>query len=68
MMDYYRLWMSPQKSDHFDGTMFFNPTGAATQPFSAVPRMMLEPRTPWPAHVDEPLRRPPDLRRRARPS
>jgi L-ascorbate metabolism protein UlaG (beta-lactamase superfamily) len=39
-------------SDHFDGTRFFNPTGRAGQPFSQVPRMLSEPRTPWPRHVD----------------
>jgi hypothetical protein len=43
-------------SDHFDGTHFFNPTGPAAQPFSAVPRMLLERRTPWPARVDDPPR------------
>ena len=48
-------------SDHFDGRRFVNPTGTAGQPFSAVPRMLLEPRTPWPARVDEPPRRPPAL-------
>ncbi len=48
-------------SDHFDGRRFVNPTGSAGQPFSAVPRMLLEPRTPWPARVDEPPRRPPAL-------
>src|SRR2546428_10685840 len=48
-----------EKSDHFDGRRFVNPTGPAGQPFSAVPRMLLEPRTPWPAHVDDPTRRPP---------
>ena len=29
------------------------------QPFSAVPRLLLEHRTPWPARIDEPPRRPP---------
>jgi L-ascorbate metabolism protein UlaG (beta-lactamase superfamily) len=48
-------------SDHFDGRRFFNPTPPAQQPFSAVPRMLLEKRTPWPAHVDVPLRKPPAL-------
>src|SRR5438034_4546816 len=48
-------------SDHFDGRRFFNPTGMALQPFTAVPRMLLERRTPWPAHVDDPPCRPPDL-------
>src|SRR5438094_443534 len=42
-----------EKSDHFDGRRFVNPSGTAGQPFSAVPRMLLEPRTPWPARVDE---------------
>jgi L-ascorbate metabolism protein UlaG (beta-lactamase superfamily) len=50
-----------EKTDHFDGRRFVNPTGTAGQPFSAVPRMLLEPRTPWPARVDEPPRRPPGL-------
>ena len=53
--------MTFEKSDHFDGKRFTNPTGAAGQPFSAVPRMLLEPRTPWPAHVDDPPKRPPGL-------
>jgi L-ascorbate metabolism protein UlaG (beta-lactamase superfamily) len=51
--------MTLEKSDHFDGRRFFNPTGAAAQPLSAVPRMLLEPRTRWPARVDQPPRRPP---------
>ena len=42
----------PPRSDHFDGRRFFNPTGPALQPFSAVPRMLLDRRTPWPRHVD----------------
>jgi L-ascorbate metabolism protein UlaG (beta-lactamase superfamily) len=50
--------MTPEKSDHFDGTRFFNPSGLAPQPFSAVPRMLREPRTPWPARIDEPPQRP----------
>src|SRR5438876_920068 len=49
------------QSDHFDGRRFVNPTGTAGQPFSAIPRMLLEPRTPWPARIDEPPRRPPAL-------
>ena len=39
-------------SDHFDGQRFFNPTGLAAQPFSAVPRMLLERRTAWPARIE----------------
>jgi L-ascorbate metabolism protein UlaG (beta-lactamase superfamily) len=50
-----------EKSDHFDGRRFVNPTGVAGQPLSAVPRMLLEPRTRWPARVDEPPRRLPAL-------
>jgi L-ascorbate metabolism protein UlaG (beta-lactamase superfamily) len=46
-------------SDHFDGRRFANPTGPVPQPFTAVPRMLREPKTPWPARVDQPARRPP---------
>src|SRR5437899_1596172 len=53
--------MTPPKSDHFDGWRFVNPGGEAGQPFSAVPRMLLERRTPWPARIDDPLHRPPPL-------
>ena len=35
--------------------------GPAQQPFSAVPRMLLERRTPWPARVDAPPQQPPAL-------
>src|SRR5205814_770433 len=45
----------------FDGKRFVNPSGSAGQPFSAVPRMLLEPRTPWPVRIDEAPRRPPEL-------
>src|SRR5258707_3648455 len=50
--------MTIEQSDHFDGRRFFNPATAAAQPFSAVPRMLLEPRARWPAHIDEPAQRP----------
>ena len=50
-----------EKSDHFDGRRFFNPTGPMPQPFSALPRLLREPRSPWPARVDEPPRRPAPL-------
>jgi L-ascorbate metabolism protein UlaG (beta-lactamase superfamily) len=53
--------MTPPKSEHFDGRRFINPTGSAGQPFSAVPRMLLERRTPWPTRVDVPARRPSGL-------
>jgi len=45
-------------SDHCDGQRFFNPTGPTPQPFTAVPRMLLERRTPWPVRIDEPPRLP----------
>ena len=48
-------------SDHFDGRRFVNPTGPASQPFAAVPRMLREPRTRWPARIDEPPQRPAPL-------
>jgi L-ascorbate metabolism protein UlaG (beta-lactamase superfamily) len=48
-------------SDHFDGARFINPSGAAGQPFSAVPKMLREPRTRWPARVDIQTRQPPGL-------
>jgi L-ascorbate metabolism protein UlaG (beta-lactamase superfamily) len=48
-------------SDHFDGIRFFNPTGIQARPFSAVPRMLLERRTPWPTRVDEVQSAPPAL-------
>ena len=53
--------MTQEKSDHFDGRRFVNPAGAAGQPFSAVARMLLEPRTRWPARIHEPSQRPPVL-------
>jgi L-ascorbate metabolism protein UlaG (beta-lactamase superfamily) len=48
-------------SDHFDGRRFRNPSGLEAPPFSAVPRMLFEPRAPWPAQIDQPPQRPPDL-------
>jgi L-ascorbate metabolism protein UlaG (beta-lactamase superfamily) len=53
--------MRREKSDHFDGKRFVNPGGMAAPPFSAVPRMLREPRTPWPARIVDPPRRPPPL-------
>ncbi len=44
--------------DHFDGRRFFNPTGSQPQPFTAVPRMLLEPRAKWPARINEPTKQP----------
>ena len=49
------------RSDHFDGRRFVNPTGTTGQPWTAAPRMLVERRTPWPAHVDVPPQRPPSL-------
>jgi L-ascorbate metabolism protein UlaG (beta-lactamase superfamily) len=48
-------------SDHFDGRRFFNPRSSAPLPFSAVPKMLSEPRTPWPQHLDVDVRVPPAL-------
>ena len=53
--------MRPEKTDHFDGRRFFNPTGAPVQPFSAVPRLLVEPRARWPARLDLLPQRPPAL-------
>jgi len=53
--------MTREKSDHFDRGRFFNPAGSATQPLTAVLRMLLEPRTAWPRRVDVPLQRPPGV-------
>jgi L-ascorbate metabolism protein UlaG (beta-lactamase superfamily) len=53
--------VTAKKGDHFDGRRFVNPTGDAGQPFSAVPRMLLERRTPWPAHIEGTSQRPPEL-------
>jgi len=50
--------MTSAKSDHFNGRQFVNLTGAAGQPFSAVPRMLRTPRAAWPAHVDVVPQRP----------
>jgi L-ascorbate metabolism protein UlaG (beta-lactamase superfamily) len=48
-------------SDHFDGKRFVNPSGSGGQPFSAVPRLLLEPRTRWPRHVPVSPQLPPPL-------
>jgi L-ascorbate metabolism protein UlaG (beta-lactamase superfamily) len=48
-------------SDHFDGQRFRNPGGRPAQPFTALPRLLLERRTRWPPHIAEPSRRPPPL-------
>ena len=53
--------MRRPKSDHFDGRRFFNPGGPVPQPLTAVPRMMREPRTPWPARVEVVPSLPPPL-------
>ena len=51
----------PGRSDHFDGRRFLNPGGLAQQRMSQVPRMLREPRLPWPARVDQATHRPPAL-------
>jgi len=50
--------MAP-RNDHFDGQRFFNPTGPALQPLSAVPRMLLTRRARWPSYVPVVPRQPP---------
>ena len=45
--------------DHFDGRRFFNPSGAALQPFTALPRLLLTRRTPWPRSVPVTQQEPP---------
>lgn len=47
--------------DHFDGRRFFNPDGIEPQPFSAVPRMLLEKRARWPRRLEQAVRKPPPL-------
>lgn len=39
------------RTDHFDGKRFFNPTGPVQQPFTVVPKMMLERGARWPPAV-----------------
>lgn len=56
-----RMRMEQTRSDHYDGRRFFNPTGPAVQPFSAVPRLLLEPRIPWPSRIDVAPQRPREL-------
>lgn len=38
-------------SDHYDGERFFNPSAKNARPLSALPKMMAEPRAPWPRTV-----------------
>jgi L-ascorbate metabolism protein UlaG (beta-lactamase superfamily) len=49
------------KSDHFDGRRFRNLDGPAGQPFTAVPRMLGERRTPWPRRIEVAVRKPAPL-------
>src|SRR5260370_24368373 len=50
-----------RRTDHFDGRRFFNPNGANGQPVWRVPRLLLTPRTRWPAAVPVEQRRPPRI-------
>jgi L-ascorbate metabolism protein UlaG (beta-lactamase superfamily) len=50
-----------ESSDHWNGRQFFNPAVPPPQPFSAVPRMLVERGMPWPRRIDTPPRRPPAL-------
>jgi len=49
----------PHRTDHFDGRRFRNPNGANGQPVWMVPRLLLTPRSRWPATVPVEPRRPP---------
>jgi L-ascorbate metabolism protein UlaG (beta-lactamase superfamily) len=48
-------------SDHFDGRQFFNPAVPVPQPLTAVPRMLREPKAPWPTQIDVEPQRPAPL-------
>ena len=47
--------------DHFDGRQFRNLRGTAGLGFAAVPRMMIEPRRPWPRWIEVTPVQPPPL-------
>ncbi|HEU5155009.1 MAG TPA: MBL fold metallo-hydrolase [Gemmatimonadales bacterium] len=49
-----------QRSDHFDGRRFFNPSGANGQPFWRLPSLFLTPRTRWPSHLPVEQKQPPN--------
>jgi L-ascorbate metabolism protein UlaG (beta-lactamase superfamily) len=49
------------KTDHFDGTTFFNPSEPFAQPLSAVPRLLLERRARWPRRIEVQTHPPPAL-------
>src|SRR5712691_4802476 len=49
-----------RRTDHFDGSRFFNPNGANGQPFWMVPRLLLTPGTRWPSEVSVEPRQPPN--------
>ncbi len=53
--------MTPARNDHFDGRRFTNPSGVTAPPFSAVLRMLREPRKRWPTRIDQPPQRPSPL-------
>jgi L-ascorbate metabolism protein UlaG (beta-lactamase superfamily) len=58
---YFELQLSREKSDHFDGRRFVNPTSSANPSFAALVRMLLEPRTQWPTRIDQPMQKVPSL-------
>ena len=43
--------MTSRRSDHFDGKRFFNPSLANGRSISAAPKMLAEPRSPWPTSI-----------------
>ena len=50
--------IGPMPTDHFDGERFFNPSGPRLQPFTALPRLLLTRRAPWPRSVPVTQREP----------
>ena len=46
------------RDDHFDGQRFFNPSGPVMPGFTAVARLLLTRRAPWPRRIDAPPRQP----------
>ena len=56
-----RLISGMTRTDHCDGSRFFNPHGANGQPFWMAPRFLAARRTPWPAAIPVEPRQPPTV-------
>ena len=62
MNDAATLYRSVRQSDHFDGTLFFNPHAPVGKTRNDIQRWRRErQRTPWPSSVDDPPSPPPRL-------